>query len=582
MKRILTLLFAISAIVFIACKKDSIEDVLEVNTTKLTFESTPDSKSITLRSSQMWTAQVESSTTNDWCTITPNKGQAGDNLIVVKVSNNTTREERSAIVVIKTESQQKTVTITQKQQNVITVYPSNFKIGHQGGEIQVEVGHNVEYDVEIADAWISKTKTRAFTTEKLSFSIQANETDEDREGTIKFISKDKAITQTITILQEYDSSKPRHNEIWYTTTDNKIVTPDTRYGFGANIVSNTYQNGKGVITFDSDVKQIGINTFNKCNTLVSIVLPNSVTEIGNYAFSMALNGGNLTSVTLPDSVTKIGAYAFYLSSKLSNINLPKNLITIDQNAFRNCTALTSITIPDKVEEIGVAAFRGCNLKEFNGKFASADHRCLIIDGTLVAFADADINSYTTPDNVTAIGGLAFASCSLKKIAISNGVEIIGSEAFDDCINMTDIAIPNSVTSIESGAFHSCQNITSIKLPNDITIIQESTFSNCYNLSEINIPENVTEIKKSAFNGCNTLTEITIPQKVNTIGENAFLGCDNLRKIYCKPTTPPSIERYTFDHDIDNRKIYVPSNAVNAYKTANVWAIFDDEITGYNF
>ena len=123
---------------------------------------------------------------------------------------------------------------------------------------------------------------------------------------------------------------------------------------------------------------------------------------------------------------------------------------------------------------------------------------------------------------------------------------------------------------------------SVVLPESINTLENGTFLRCWDLTEIHLPESLTSIKDGVFWECHSLESINLPANIKTIGENAFLGCDNLRKIYCKPTTPPSIERYTFDHDIDNRKIYVPSNSVNAYKTAKVWAIFDDEITGYNF
>ena len=75
------------------------------------------------------------------------------------------------------------------------------------------------------------------------------------------------------------------NEIWYTSSDSSVVTPYKTNGFGANIISNTYKNGKGVIKFDGNVTTIGESAFYRCKALTSIIIPNSVTTIGESAFT---------------------------------------------------------------------------------------------------------------------------------------------------------------------------------------------------------------------------------------------------------------------------------------------------------
>ena len=81
-----------------------------------------------------------------------------------------------------------------------------------------------------------------------------------------------------------DPTKPANNQIWYTSSDGEIVKPHSTNVFGANIVSNNYKDGKGVITFDGDVTTIGNSAFYDCNSLTSVTIPNSVTTIGSYAF----------------------------------------------------------------------------------------------------------------------------------------------------------------------------------------------------------------------------------------------------------------------------------------------------------
>lgn len=135
------------------------------------------------------------------------------------------------------------------------------------------------------------------------------------------------------------------NEIWYTSKDSTIVEPDEvvkRYisqVFGANIVSNTYQDGKGVIVFDDDVKFIGALAFqNNCN-LTSISLPWCVTVIHKGSFNGCTS---LSSITIPWGVTDIGDRAFANCTGLTNIIIPNSVVGIGDRAFANCTSLTSI------------------------------------------------------------------------------------------------------------------------------------------------------------------------------------------------------------------------------------------------
>ena len=104
-----------------------------------------------------------------------------------------------------------------------------------------------------------------------------------------------------------DGDLPPANEIWYTSTDGDVVTPYYADVFDASIVSNTYNNGKGVITFDGDVTTIGEYAFSNCWSLASVTIPEGVTSIGQLAFYYS---ESLASVTIPDSVTSIGERAF--------------------------------------------------------------------------------------------------------------------------------------------------------------------------------------------------------------------------------------------------------------------------------
>ena len=147
-----------------------------------------------------------------------------------------------------------------------------------------------------------------------------------------------------------------NNQIWYTSSDGNVVKPYKTNAFGANIISNTYNNGKGVITFDSDVTMIGNQAFIGCDSLTSVTIPDSVTTIGENVFYWC---ESLTSVNIPDSVTTIGMSAFARCDSLTSITIGNSVTTIGDSAFQYCDSLTSVNIPDSVTTIGNYAFANC-------------------------------------------------------------------------------------------------------------------------------------------------------------------------------------------------------------------------------
>ena len=93
-----------------------------------------------------------------------------------------------------------------------------------------------------------------------------------------------------------------------------------------------------------------------------------------------------------------------------------------------------------------------------------------------------------------------------------------------------VTIPNDVTTIGGSAFAFCRSLTAIEIPNSVTKIGAWAFSGCRSLTEIKIPNSVTEIGDSAFKDCSSLKNITIPDSVKTIGKNIFKKCDKLEKV----------------------------------------------------
>ncbi len=366
---------------------------------------------------------------------------------------------------------------------------------------------------------------------------------------------------------------------WDTNFDGQLsykeaaAVTDLNGVFGANDITSFNE-----LQYFTGLQSIGSWAFAGCSNLTRINIPDRVTAIGNYAFEGC---SNLTRINIPDRVTAIGKGAFRGCSSLTDIHIPDGVTKIGDSAFAGCSSLTSIHIPDGVTEIGERAFWHCSsltsinipqtvlsigervfancssLFAFEGKYVSADHRCLVLNGALLAFAPADLTKYTIPD----------------------GVVGIGNEAFYNCSSLTSITIPDGVTAIGESAFEGCSYLTSINIPNGVTAIRNYAFEGCGSLTSIHIPDGVTAIENRAFRSCLNLTSINIPGTVTSIGSEAFYNCCRLTSVSCKRTTPPTLGYSAFSSS--SMKIYVPAASVEAYKTAENWSEYASQIVADN-
>ena len=348
-------------------------------------------------------------------------------------------------------------------------------------------------------------------------------------------------------------------------------------GLTANPLSyahNLYLNGELVtdLVIPNSVTSIGNYAFCFCDGLTSITIPNSVTSIGDYAFS---NCSGLTSITIPNSVTSIGGGAFQYCSGLTSITIPNSVTTIGDDAFGGCSGLTSVTIPNSVTTIGNWAFHNC----FSLTSITIPNSVTSI-GEWAFRGCSDLTSITIPNSVTSIGNGAFDDCSgLTSITIPNSVTSIGSYAFRECSSLTSITIPNSVTSIGDGAFQYCSGLTSITIPNSVTSIGDGAFQYCSGLTSITIPNSVTTIGVCAFYNCSGLTSVTIGSGVEYIYSYAFANCENLTDVYCLATTVPSTNSDVFNESYpEYMTLHVPAEAINSYKTKAPWSSFGTIVT----
>ena len=231
----------------------------------------------------------------------------------------------------------------------------------------------------------------------------------------------------------------------------------------------------------------------------SIVIPNSVTSIGKYAFYY---GYSITSIEIPNSVTSIGDYAFYECSKLSSAKLSSSLGSIGAYTFYNCTTLPSIQIPDSVTAIGNDAFNGC----------------------------AKLTSVEMPSSLTSIGANAFYNCKvLSSIEIPDGVTSIGDKAFYNCYKLASIEMPG-VTSIGNSAFYYCEGLTSITIGENCTNIGDNAFIGTENVSEFICLSPEITLGVTLFGDSHNYMGLSVSTKTATVHANQVYMKDSLEAL----------------------------------------------------
>ena len=282
------------------------------------------------------------------------------------------------------------------------------------------------------------------------------------------------------------------------------------------------------IEIPESVTSIGETAFGYCRSLTSIDLPNSITNIAKYTF---LNCTGLTSVTIPNSVISIGISAFDGCHKLSSLSVPGNVSDIGEYAFQSCFHLDSIVVPNSVTSIGDNAFLYVRNIVYNGEATGSPWGAKSINGCAEGpLVYADKNKQI----------LLACSVTATDVVIPESVTEIGPNAFYHCESLSSIDIPNSVTSIGENAFFVCSSLTSVTIPKSVASIGNTVFSSCSNLTSICVE--VGNAKYDSREHCNALVETasntliegckntTIPNSITSIGERAFYGCTGLTSV----------------------------------------------------
>jgi hypothetical protein len=217
--------------------------------------------------------------------------------------------------------------------------------------------------------------------------------------------------------------------IFYNLNTN-AQTAEVTYGSQAYVGDIVIPASITVNDVDYSVTSIGVDAFSDA-AITSVIIGDNVKDIGLQAFMYCKS---LVSVTIGKSVTTIGQNAFLLCTNLTKVTIGNSVNIIDDSAFGACINLPSIIIPNSVTTIGDMAFDACN----------------------------ELTSVTIGKGVTTIGIEAFRGCKkLAVVSIPNSVTNIEQGTFYQCNNLATVIIPNSVTSIGAYAFSECRNLTDI-------------------------------------------------------------------------------------------------------------------------
>ena len=268
----------------------------------------------------------------------------------------------------------------------------------------------------------------------------------------------------------------------------EIVVPATYHGLPVKKIGN------GALAYY--YPQAGVpmsNSFQKhCRNITKIVLPDTVTEIGEHAFQECTA---LREINLPDGITAISRFTFSGCKSLERIHLPQGIESIGERSFSDCQELKELVFPDGLKTIGDNAFSASG-----------------ITGLV-----------NIPDTVTELGKGAFLSCwSMEGVRLPDGISVIQYEAFMGCRGLKNVVFGSNVTRIGQRAF-SGTGLESITVPETVTAIEYGAFRSCLSLRSIALPSGLQEISERAFQECDML-EYTVYEGANYLGnpENPYL------------------------------------------------------------
>lgn len=289
------------------------------------------------------------------------------------------------------------------------------------------------------------------------------------------------------------------------------------------------------------IDEIPSNAFSGRWAIDKVLLPPTLKKIGNYAFQRT----SLTSVNIPDNVETIEEAAFRQVKQLQEVHLPDSLTSLGRYAFSACRSLRTVKIPTKLKEIPWYAFDGCK----------------------------SLQSVELHDSITGFGDYSFRSCDLREITLPKSTTWIGGRAFAENTNLSKVTLNEELIDIWAYAFQNTA-IDTLNCPSTLRNIYNGAFAGCRNLSQINLNEGLTRIEVYALAN-NKATEIVLPSSLEYCSQSAFDDCDSLVTIEARSVMPPNTDGGCplTSADLTKAVLYVPVWSLAEYQLATGWNQF---------
>ena len=267
-------------------------------------------------------------------------------------------------------------------------------------------------------------------------------------------------------------------------------------------------------------------SFAECSSLKTVYIPSSLTTCCYISGGNFSNCPNLTDVVFREGITSIKSGLFYGCTSLSQINIPDTVTSIEDDAFNGC-GIVSIIIPNSVEHYGRSIFKNCT-KLTDVKMSA--NALTIPESTF--YNCSLLRTVDIPNGISEIRSNTFYNCA-ELVSLSflpKTVTSIDSSAFYGCVALSAVALPDSVTSLGINAFRGCTSLTSFIAPPDLLTIGANCFQDCAALTDVSLNEGLTSIGNYAFQNCAALEKIVLPDTVSSIGTYAFQKDANLTDV----------------------------------------------------
>ena len=293
------------------------------------------------------------------------------------------------------------------------------------------------------------------------------------------------------------------------------------------------------------VRSVNREAFCNNRYITAVTLPDSVTDIGKYAFYGCIG---IHSVTFPASLNTIGEGAFYGCWSLTEAVLPEGMTKIGSFAFFNCRHLQKVVFPSSLKSIGNSSFEGCGMLESIALRENTD--------TIGDMAFKGCSSLVSADlsNVRRIGAGVFMKCGgLESVILGDSITEIRPESFRDCGSLKKLVVGINVKTIGTSAFENCGSLTALPEIEGLASIGSLAFKGCSSLKEVSLGSNAAQLGICAFSECTGLTKILVSEKNKTF--SSYKGClyskDGERLILCPPGFAGTLRTPGSIHQIDD-------------------------------